>query len=142
MIKNQVGIAVGVTSQACRAIVRIPTYAVVFVVGFRIGMAGDTSKFSVIRRVGMAIHTLIPFSFVLTAINWEILCVVVKRRRHPGIFSVAIRAIGRKLGGRVVGASRCVVVSRVAAKAGIRRIGIIAVVAGRTVVGYCRMRPI
>lgn len=70
--------------KAGRTAVRIPVYAIVMVVCFRIGMAGDTGKFCIIRWVGMAVGTLIPLPFVRTAVYGEIVDVVLcVFRRHP-----------------------------------------------------------
>lgn len=97
VVKNQVCIAGRVAGQAGGAVVRITANAVVFFVGIGIGMAGDAGEFCVIGRIGMAIRTLIPFAFVFAAINRKMLAVVIKSRRYPGIFAVAICAIGRKI---------------------------------------------
>ena len=49
----------------------------------RIGMANDTIKHRKIARCGMTIHTLIPFIFMLAAIDWKILLIMVKTGRLP-----------------------------------------------------------
>lgn len=67
---------------------------------------------------------------------------VVKRRRRPGTFTVAAFTIGRELVGGVIGISRRKVVWLVASCAGIGRIGVIAVVTCRTIVGNGSMRAI
>lgn len=139
VVKNQVRIAGGVAGQAGGAIVRITANAVVFFVGIGIGMAGDAGEFCVIGRIGMAIRTLIPFAFVFAAIYRKMLAVVVESRRHPGIFPVAIGAIGRKIQGYVVGVVGIVVIVGMATRAGIGGVVVIAVVAGGAFVGDHRV---
>lgn len=75
-----------VTGQTSRTVVRIPVYPVVAIVRFRVGVAGGTGEFSVVRRVGVAIHTGIPFAVVLSAVNREVLRIVVKSGGCPGTF--------------------------------------------------------
>lgn len=113
-------------SQAGCAFVDIAVYALVFFIGFRIAVANSTAKYRKIRRVGVAIHALIPFSFVFTAVNGEIQVVVLgKRRRHPaGIGGMARSTVGWKLGADVIGIERPVVICLVAGCTVGRRIGI------------------
>ena len=61
--------------------------------------------------------------------------VVVKRRWCPAFLCMATRTVGREIGCCVVRIGRCIVIIQVAAGTGIRRIVVIAIVAGRTVVG-------
>jgi hypothetical protein len=68
--------------------------------------------------------------------------IVVKSGRHPCRFGVAILAISRKLVGQVVRVGRLVVVVCVAAETRIRGVIVVAVVAGRTIVGDGGVRPI
>ena len=90
----------------------------------------------------MAINALRPFPRVLSAVNWEKLGVVVKIRRDPIRLSVAVRATCRELRRGMVRVRRLVVIRRVAARAGVRRIIVIAIMAGRTIRSDCCMRPI
>ena len=68
--------------------------------------------------------------------------IVVKSRRRPVAFCMAIRAGGRELGSEVVGVGCSIVVSLVAACTRIRRVGVIAVVACCTIIGNRNMRPV
>ncbi len=61
----------------------------------RIGMANDTIKHRKIARCGVTIHTLIPFIFMLAAINWKILLVMVKAGWLPGGFRMTLFTGGR-----------------------------------------------
>ena len=61
--------------------------------------------------------------------------VVVKRRWRPAILRMAGHTIRGKIAGGMVRIGRCIVIIQVAAGTGIRRIVVIAIVAGRTVVG-------
>ena len=73
-----------VTGQAGRAAVRITIHAVVVIICFRVLMASDTSKFRVIRRIRMAVGTLIPFPFMRAAVYGEIFRIVLRVFcRHP-----------------------------------------------------------
>ena len=142
VIKSTVRFARRVTGQTGGTVVRIPVDAVVVVVGFGIGMAVGAGEFCKIGRIGMAIHTLAPFTVVGTTVNWEILPVVIKSSGHPGCFAVATGAVRRELRRRVVGIGGLVVIGGVAARAGIRCIVVVAVVAGRAVVGHCCVRTV
>lgn len=46
----------------------------------------DTTEGRKITRCSMTINALIPFSFVFSTVNREILLVVVKTGRLPGVF--------------------------------------------------------
>lgn len=93
VIKNYICIAGWVASQTNGAAVGIPIYAGMLVVGFRIGVTSNTSKFCIIGRIGMAICTIAPFPFVFATVYREILHIMVKYRRRPGCFEVANRTI-------------------------------------------------
>lgn len=87
----------------------------------------------------MAIHALVPLAVVFSAVNGEIHIVVVKCGGRPGVFAVAVLARSRELSSDVVRVVGCVVVGGMTAKAGIRGVDIISVVALGTVIGYGRM---
>lgn len=108
------------------------------VIRFRFGMANRTTESRVIPRRGMAVGALIPFSLVFAAVNGEKHPVVVKGGRRPGRFTVAAGAVGRELRGFMVGIGGLIIVGHMAAGAGIGRVVVITVVAGRAIVGdYC-----
>lgn len=67
---------------------------------------------------------------------------VVKSRRRPGAFTMATFAVRGELSSGMVGVGGCIVIAQMAAHAGIRGIGVIAVVAGIAVVGNRDMRPV
>lgn len=67
---------------------------------------------------------------------------VVKRRRHPRAFTVTGCTIRWKLGSNVVRISCCIVIGLMTPGTGIGRIGVVAVVAGCTIVRNRSMRPI
>ena len=58
---------------------------------------------------------------------------MVKRGRHPRIFTVTTRAIRRKLLRRVIRLRRLGVIVCVTTRTGVRRVRVVAVVATRTV---------
>lgn len=73
-----------VAGQTGRTAVRIAVHAIVVIISFRIGVAGGTGKFRVIRRIGMAIQALLPFTLVFPAVDREKIRVVLGVfRRHP-----------------------------------------------------------
>ena len=99
-------------------------------------MTNDTTKCLIIPRCSMAIGTLVPSFVVRPTINGEILTVMIERRWIPGRFVVASSTSCRELGRLVIRAIRRIVVGGVASVTGIRRIGIVAVVANIAVAGY------
>lgn len=76
---------IGVTGQARSTVVLIARDLVMVVVGLCLMMAGETSKNGVIIWVGMAIVALIPFSLVRSAVDREMLGIMVPGGRHPRI---------------------------------------------------------
>lgn len=131
-----------VTGQTSRALIDIPPDAVVIVIGFRVGMAGSAGKFCVIARICMTIHTSTPLPVVCTAVNREVLPVMVKGGRHPGRFGMAPCTIGRELGCHVIRHCRGIVVSLVASGTSIWRSVVIPVVTGGTIARNGGMRPV
>lgn len=89
----------------------------------------------------MAFDALIPLAVVFTAINREILIIMVKSRGHPAIYTMAGQAVGRKSCCDVVRVVCRVVLRQVATNTSVWGIGVIAVVTSCTVVGDRRMRP-
>lgn len=69
-------------------------------------------------------------------------CGMIETRRNPGNLGVAFRTGGRKTGGCVIGIVRRVVVVGMAAKAGVRGVIVIPIMAGRAIIGDCGMRAI
>ena len=98
-----------------------------------IGVTNDTIEYGEIARCSMAIHALIPFIFMLSAVNREILLIVIPGRRLPGSGRVAIRASRWKLCRRVVWIVRSIVISLVTADTSFRRVVVISVVTGGTI---------
>ncbi len=89
----------------------------------------------------MAFDALIPFSVVFTAVDREILIVMIESRRHPTIYTMTSHAIRRKSCRNVVGIIGRVVIAQVTTDASARRVGVIAVVTRSAVVGNGSMRP-
>ena len=113
-----------------------------FVIGFGVGMTGQTGKICVVGGIGVAICALVPFAFVFAAVNGEMLVVVVESRRYPGVFAVTIGAVGRKIQRHVTGVGGSIVIGSMAADAGIGSIVVIAVVAFGAVGGNSGMRAV
>lgn len=80
-----------VTLVAHLAVVRIPGDAAVFIVhvGLIVLMAINAAEYSIVRRVGMAVGTQIPYPGMFPGIDGEILPVVIKGRRYPGSLGMA-----------------------------------------------------
>ena len=89
----------------------------------------------------MAFNALIPFAVVFAAVDREILVIMVESCRHPAIYTMAGHTVGRKSCRNVVRVVSRVVIAQVAAYASAWRVGIIAVVASRAIVGNSRMCP-
>ena len=107
------------------------------IIGFRIGMAARTTKFCKVIWVDMAIQTFIPFAFMCSTINREVLTIVIKGSRCPRSIIMARSAVGRKLSSGVIWIIRTIVVTLVTTYAGIGRIRVVSIVAGIAITRYC-----
>ena len=67
-----------VAGQTRRTVVNITRYPLVVIIRFRIGMTHRATEIRKIVGIGMAINALTPFPFVLTAVNREILRIVIE----------------------------------------------------------------
>ena len=129
----------GVTSIT---LIHISRNTIVFILqihGVVMFVAINTAKRRKIASAGMAIRTIIPFSLVFPTVNGEVHTIMVEGGWRPGRFGMAALAIRRELRSSMVGVRRLVVITGMAAKAGVRRVIIIAVVAGVTIIRYGRM---
>lgn len=127
VVKNQVCIAGRVTGQAGRAFVHVSIYIIVFLVCFGVLVAYRAAEYRKIGWIGMAIHALIPFTLVLTAVNGEVIGIVLRKRSgHPAW-------VGGVAGG-TIGGEVCVYVVWVKGACVIR------LVAGRTIGRRIRIR--
>ena len=79
VIEGTISFACRVTGQTGRIRIGISGHTHMLFICFGIGMTGDTSIFFKICRIGVAIHTLIPFAFVRTTIDREIQVVMIER---------------------------------------------------------------
>ncbi len=84
MVKNQVSIPGRVTGQTGIILIHISAYIFMRFIRFRIQVTTHTGKLRIVGRVGMAVRTLTPLTFMRPAVNGEILSVMVKGGRHPG----------------------------------------------------------
>lgn len=112
------------------------------IVGTGVGMTNGATENRVVGGVGMTFGALVPLVLVLAAVNREILRIMVESGRIPGILTVALLAIGRKTGRGMVGIGRLIVVRLVTADTGIGCVVVVAVVAGRALVGNGGMRSV
>ena len=142
MVKHIISVARRVAGKAGIALIYIPSYPIVLIVRFRIGMAGGAGKFSVIRGVRMAVRTLAPLTVMCPTVYREIQAIVIKGGRNPGIFTMTGVAIGRKLGRDVIRVRRSIEISCMAANAGIGGIIVIPIMTGGAIIGNGCMCPI
>ena len=91
---------------------------------------------------GMAINALIPFIFMLSGVNREILLIVVVVHRIPGILRMTISAIRWELLVGVIRVAGALVIRSVATVTGVWRVVVIAVVALRTIICNRDMRSV
>lgn len=101
-----------------------------------------TTETGEVAGIGVALNALVPLVFVFPAVYFEILLVMVKSGRIPSRFRMAILAGSRETRCRVIRVIGRRIVRRVAAKAGIGRVVVIPVVAGRAIIGNSRMRTV
>ena len=104
VIEPVVSLAGRMAGQAGGTVVGIAVHAIVVVIRFRVGMAGDAGKFGVIRRIRMAVQALLPFSLVLPAVNREIVGIVL------GVFCRHPVRIGRMALDTILGKARRLVI--------------------------------
>ena len=111
-------------------------------VGFRVRMTVCTGHFGIVGRIAVTVGTLIPFSLVISAVNWKILGIMVEGSGCPGRFTVATGAIGRKLSRNMVRIGRIVVVIGVATRTGVGGIIVVAIMTSCTVIRNPCMRSV
>lgn len=142
VVKSIVSATGRMAGKAGRTVVSIASNSGMTIVRFGVGMARGTGKFRVIRRVRMAIRAAGPFAFVFAAINRKKLGIVVKRCGHPSRFAVTTDTIGGEPCRHVIRVAGRIVVGGVASRTSIGSLVVISVMAGSTVVGNQRVRPI
>lgn len=108
----------------------------------RIDVTGDAGKDTEIARSGMTIQTLTPHAIMGSAVDREVLRIMIKRGRLPCCLRMTGRTIGGELQRGMWRINRLVVVLLVASRTGIGRIVIIPVMAGGTLVGNHRVRAV
>lgn len=98
---------------------------------FGVGMAIQAGERGIIGRIGVAVRTSVPLTFVRAAVNGEVFVVVVEGGPFPGGDAVASLAFLGKSGAGMVGVGRTVVIGQMAGYAffgqsGIRTVGMAA----------------
>lgn len=134
VIKFEVRISRRVTGQTGIILIKVADHALVFFIGFRIHVAIDASHLCIIGWIAVTIDTLVPFSFMLAAVDREIPAIVIKSGGHPGGLTVTGSTILRKLRGAVIRILALVVIRLMAADAGIGRIVVVLIVAAAAIV--------
>jgi hypothetical protein len=122
--------------QTGNVLISISHDALVLLIGFRVQMAGNASKLSIIGRIPMTFQALVPDSFVLASIHRKVHTIVIKGRRCPGFLAVAFGTILGKFTYGVIGIFGLIKIGLVASYTGIRRIAEPFAVTGLAVVGY------
>ena len=102
-------------------------------------MAADAAELTVLIRIGVAFGTVFPLTFMVAAVDREVLLVVVESSWRPGFFGVAFFATGRKLRYLVRRIGGLVVGFRMTGKAAVRTFHIIALMTIETIAGYALM---
>ncbi len=134
-VRNSGVAALAVRREAQRCMVRIDAVRVIIQVAARTGVRGVA-----VVAGGMAGRAVVRDGYVRS--REREVHAMVERRRNPARFRVAIRTGRRELVRHVVRIRRPVVIVQVAARTGVRGVGVVAVVAGGTVVRDCRMCPV
>jgi hypothetical protein len=129
MVENQVCISCRVAGKTRRTLINITRYILMFLIGFRIGVAVGTRKYSIIARVGMTISALVPFPLVFPGINREVLVVMIKCRGNPCIFIMAAGTLIWELQLDVIWVICCVIITLVTSNTCCRSISIVTKVA-------------
>jgi len=131
------------TFQAGDAVILVSAHSLVVLIGILLIMlmAIDAAENGIVFRIRMTFGTGIPFAVMVTGIDGEVLCVVVKSRGYPGNLVMTGLAFGRELGGSMRRIGCLVVIVQVAAHAGIWGVVVIPVVAGHAIVGNAGVRP-
>ena len=135
MVKDHIGISRGVTSETGGVLIGIPLHSCVLIVGFRVLVTGYTCKQIPLAGCVVALHTFIPHSLMLAAVDRKIHSVMVKGGWLPGSFCMALSTLYRELQLDMIRILCTGVILTVASITGIGCIGIVAIVAGRTVFG-------
>ena len=109
---------------------------------FRIYMAIDTGNLHVIGGICVTIRAGTPFAIVGSTVNREMLAIVIKSRRHPGILSVASGTIRGKLQSPVIWLRGLFIICLMATVAGIGCVVEIAADMAIGAIGHIGMRAI
>lgn len=141
MIKCHIRVAHRMTGKARLAVVSISVDPQVCIVSLGICMAGHTGEVSVVGRIGVALNALAPLTFMVPAVDGEVLSVVIEGGRYPVCLIVTCCTVRVELCRRMVGVRRLIVLIGMASEAGRRRIHVITGMTGHTVIGDSGMCP-
>lgn len=97
-------------------------------------MTVDAAHLGIVGRIAVTVCALVPFAFVLAAVNGEMFAIVVKGGGHPGRLTVAGGAIVGKLGCPVIRIPGLVIICLMTADTGVGRIVVVLIVAAPAVV--------
>lgn len=110
-----------------------------FLIGGVLLMAGKTGEDSIVGRVGVTLRAGSPLVLMFSAVDRKVHSVMIKSRRRPCVFRMAIGAGSRELSRLMIRILSLIVVGLVTAYAGIGCIVIISVMALGAVVFYGKM---
>ena len=137
VIESAVGLSSGMALIASDALVDIPPHSLMLPVGINlvVFMAINATEQTIISRCGMAFCADFPFVVMISAVNREVLPVVIEGRWRPCCRCMAKLAFRRKLSRFMRRVGGLAVSLQMAAYAGIRGVVIIPVMAFGAVVG-------
>ena len=102
---------------------------------FRIGMTVCTGYLCIVGRITVTIGTLVPFTFVIPAVDRKILGIVIEVSRRPGCLTMATVAVCRKLCSNVIGVGCVVIIICMTTCAGVGGVIIVTVVTLGAIIG-------
>lgn len=125
------------TFQTRIAVVHIVVHLAVIIIhiGLVVLMASKAREYCVIARVGVAIRARVPFFAVFSAVNWEVLSIMIKSGRFPSIFAVAFGTISWEISCCMIRVGCLIVLFGVTSKASIGCVGVAAFVASKAIAG-------
>ncbi len=103
-------------------------------------MAIDAAEQAIVAGCGVAVHTFIPLPFMFATVDGEILTVMIPDRGDPRIRGMTGFTIGWEADLFMVGIIGPVIIVAMAPETGIRRVVVIPVMTGCTVIRDPRMR--
>ena len=141
VVKGSFSLTCRMAGKASVALIDVATYTHVLIFRLRTLVTGCTREDRVVVCIGMALCTLTPHTGMCTAVDGEVLVIMIKGGWCPRVFGVTGCAICGEVKRNVRWIGSCVVIILVTTHTRIRRVVIIPVVACHTLICDQRMRP-